>query len=466
MARKRRGRPTPTTYRFISTARSDYKEAIELYEKTGQKCLKWQSNLLKAILSKTKGGKWEHTKFGFSVPRRNGKNEVVAIRELYGLFKGEQILHTAHRTSASHMAWDRLIRLLELAGIPYDCRQSAGREQIMLDTGGKIDFRTRSSKGGLGEGADLLVIDEAQEYTIEQESALRYVVSGRGSPQTLFCGTPPTPYSAGTVFTQLRRSAVENNKPRTGWAEWSTENEAEDVTNREVWYETNPSLGEHLSEEDIEDELTGETLDFLIQRLGHWFTRNLKSAISVEQWEAGQLEKAPDDLGDLFVGVKFGPDGRNAALGVALRMKSGEIFIEARDILPLYAGVGWLVEFIVNAKPAAVAVDGLAGKTQLLSELAARKFPHKKIWVPRVSEYIEANSMFDLAIRTKQIRHTGQKALATVATNCIKRTIGKNGGFGYKAINEDLDIALLDSVMLAHWVCKKAKPRAKQKLIF
>ena len=36
-----------------------------------------------------------HTSFDFSLPRRNGINEVVTIREMYGLMElGEQIMHT------------------------------------------------------------------------------------------------------------------------------------------------------------------------------------------------------------------------------------------------------------------------------------------------------------------------------------------------------------------------------------
>ena len=45
-----------------------------------------------------------HSKFGLSVPRRNGKSEVDKMRELRGLFHGEHILHTAHRTT-KHSAW-------------------------------------------------------------------------------------------------------------------------------------------------------------------------------------------------------------------------------------------------------------------------------------------------------------------------------------------------------------------------
>ncbi len=74
-------------------------------------------------------------------------------------------------------------------------------------------------KGGLGEGFDLLVIDEAQEYTNDQESALKYVVTDSRNPQTLFCGTPPTPVSSGTVFLKLRNAALQGETENTGWAE-------------------------------------------------------------------------------------------------------------------------------------------------------------------------------------------------------------------------------------------------------
>lgn len=157
---------------------------------------------------------WVHTKFGYSVPRRNGKNEIAAIRELWGLEHGERILHTAHRTTTSSSASRRLAALLDAAGYTeiirakkgetydrhYTYSKQLGLERIvLLGTGGVCDFRTRSSKGGLGEGFDLLVIDEAQEYTDDQESALKYVVSDSANPQIVFCGTPPTPVSSGNT---------------------------------------------------------------------------------------------------------------------------------------------------------------------------------------------------------------------------------------------------------------------------
>ena len=147
-----------------------------------------------------------------------------AAREMFGLKDGEHILHTAHRTTTSRAAWERLKKLLEDAGIPYKATGAIGMESIrLIDGKGRIDFRTRSSKGGLGEGFDLLIIDEAQEYQDDQETALKYVVSDSKNPQTIFCGTPPTPVSSGTVFMKLRDAVLQGTSVDTGWAEWSVE---------------------------------------------------------------------------------------------------------------------------------------------------------------------------------------------------------------------------------------------------
>ena len=60
------------------------------------------------ILAVNEEGLWVHTKYGYAVPRRNGKNEIVAMREIYGLTHGEKILHTAHRTTTGASASKRL----------------------------------------------------------------------------------------------------------------------------------------------------------------------------------------------------------------------------------------------------------------------------------------------------------------------------------------------------------------------
>lgn len=466
MATKRKGNQKPTQSLILSTKNSDYKEAIELYERSGRKSQKWQTNLLKAILSKTKKGLWVHTKFGYSVPRRNGKNEIIAMRELYGLDKGEHINHTAHRTTTSHAAWERLLRIISRAGfkedIDYTSLRASGREKIeFLKTGGVIEFRTRTSTGGLGEGFDLLVIDEAQEYTDDQQSALKYVVSDSKNPQTILCGTPPTPVSSGTVFTNLRKKALNGETKNTGWAEWSVE-EQSDLYNKELWYLTNPSLGTILTERSIEDEIGDDEIDFNIQRLGLWIRYNQKSAISKIDWDNLIVNTIPEFKGKLFVGIKYGADGTNVSMSIAVKTEDERIFIESIDCQSIRNGNTWIINFLKNADIADVVVDGQSGQKILADEM--KEFKIKAPILPTVKEVIVANSMWEQGIYQNSICHNNQPSLTKVVTNCEKRLIGSGGGFGYKSQFEDNDISLMDSALLAHWICSISKPAKKQKI--
>ena len=233
MGEVRKGRQTPTQSVVLPYSSTYGAEAIDIYNSTGRTAQEWQELLLSDILAVNEEGLWVHTKFGYSVPRRNGKNEIVAIREMYGLKKGERILHTAHRTTTTHSAWERLSNLLKKANIEVVSSYKAfGKEHLEVAGGGIIEFRTRTSKGGLGEGFDLLVIDEAQEYQDDQESALKYVVTDSKNPQTIFCGTPPTPVSSGTVFTKFRKATLEGQTVNSGWAEWSVPEQWKQITRR------------------------------------------------------------------------------------------------------------------------------------------------------------------------------------------------------------------------------------------
>lgn len=226
MTEKRIGRQTPTTAVILPYTSSLGTEAVEIYNKSGRTAQQWQELLLEDIMALNEEQQWVHMKFGWSVPRRNGKSEVLIIRAVYAVSHGERVLYTAHRTTTSHNAWEKIIERLAKAGFTegedFKTTKQYGLEHIeWLDGDGVINFRTRSSKGGLGEGYDLLIIDEAQEYTSDQESALKYVVTDSKNPQTLMCGTPPTAVSSGTVFLSLRRDILGGNSEDAGWAEWS-----------------------------------------------------------------------------------------------------------------------------------------------------------------------------------------------------------------------------------------------------
>lgn len=170
---KRIGRQTPTTAFVLPYETSKGQEAIDLYNQTIRKAQPWQELMLNDILATDSDGLWIHTKFGWSVPRRNGKNEILAMCELYGIINGRHILHTAHLTTTSSSASKRLATLLKELGYEevirvkketnytkaFSYSKQFGLERITIldEGGGQCNFRTRTSNGGLGEGYDILV---------------------------------------------------------------------------------------------------------------------------------------------------------------------------------------------------------------------------------------------------------------------------------------------------------------------
>lgn len=455
----RKGRQAPTVSVILPYTETRGEEAVQLYDRTEHSVIPWQVSLLYDIMAVDDEGLWVHQKIGYSVARRNGKSESVLMRCLWGLANGERILYTAHRATTAHAVWERLGRMCDKVGLEIDSNIKAfGKEHIYVAGGGVIEFRTRTSTGALGEGYDLLIIDEAQEYTPEQETALKYVVTDSENPQTIMLGTPPTAISAGTVFPKFRTRVLQGGSYASGWMEWSV-NKITDPNDVDAWYETNPSLGYFLKERTIRSEIGDDETDFNIQRLGHWLKYNQKSAISKNEWDALKVETLPKLKGKLHCGVKFGKDGANVSMSIAVKTDD-RIFLETIDCRPSRSGVAWLVGFISKADVADVAMDGANGAPILIEALKQVGF--RKAFVVKTAEFVTANALFEQAIAGGTICHMEQPSVDQVINHCEKRAIGSNGGFGYQSQLEGADISILDSMILAHWITLESKAEHKQ----
>lgn len=463
---KRRGRQTPTVSVVLPYADSLGTEAVSIYNSSDRRAQPWQELLLEDIMAVNEDGLWVHMKFGWSIPRRNGKSELLIMRAVYAVSHGERVLYTAHRTTTSHNAWEKVIERLTKAGFvegtDFKTTKQFGLERIEWLTGeGVINFRTRSSKGGLGEGYDLLIIDEAQEYTANQESALKYVVTDSKNPQTLMCGTPPTAVSSGSVFQKYRQNTLTGKNGDSGWAEWSIP-ELTDAHDPKLWYETNPSLGYILTERTVRDELGDDQVDDNIQRLGLWLTYSQKSAISRREWDSYMIESAPKLAeSKVYFGIKFAKATDNVSLSAAVKTADGKIFIEAIDCRSVREGNGWLIAYLLNPHAVQAVIDGAGHQDILAQEMDGAGVKCKAV-LPKVSDVVQANALFEQRLFDGQICHRGQPALAQAASNCEHRAIGSGGGYGYTSILKGADVSLLESASLAHWACASAKEVREQ----
>lgn len=109
---KKYGNQTPTKSVILDYDKSLGHEAVEIYEKTGRSPYPWQEKMINDLFAMNDEDLWTHSKFGYSIPRRNGKTEIVYMAELWGLFHGLNILHTAHRISTSHSSFEKLKNLM------------------------------------------------------------------------------------------------------------------------------------------------------------------------------------------------------------------------------------------------------------------------------------------------------------------------------------------------------------------
>lgn len=448
-------------------------DAVDLYEESGREAMEWQENLVDAILAHDDAGIFMHIKFGYSVPRQNGKNEVITMVEVWALEKGLKVLHTAHRTDTAGAAYQRLEAVMRARGYSdkpegdeKKCKfnRTFGREAVILPGGGEVTFRTRTGTGGLGTSYDILIIDEAQEYQDDHESALKYVIAAAPNPLTIMLGTPPTPQSSGTVFAKFRRDVLRGTQEASGWCEWSVESET-DVLDRDAWYMTNPSLGLRLQERTIRSEASpDDQVDFNVQRLGYWIQYSQKSVISKTEWKALQADKLPELSGKLHIGIKYARDGSSVVMALGIKLDDGRVFVEVINRADRREGDAWILNFLRGADYDHCVVDGAVGRQVLEKEMIENRL--RTPLMMTTGEAIAAFASFETAISNNGLVHMGQPALERSATNVDHRAIGTAGGFGYRSLKEGIDVTIMEAVAIAYWLAATSKPRRKQRAIY
>lgn len=131
------------------------------------------------------------------VPRQNGKNGILMVRELAGLVLFDEQLqtHTAHRfdTALEHYRlmkalfteWDDLRRRVRRI------TEGNGKESIELLTGARLNFKARSKGSGAGTSGDLIVFDEA--WYLKELGSMTPSGSARPNPQVWFTSSGPRP---------------------------------------------------------------------------------------------------------------------------------------------------------------------------------------------------------------------------------------------------------------------------------
>lgn len=429
----------------------------------------WQQGWLTAILAKRENGQYACGIGGAvaSIPRQSGKTHAMGALAfaLCAAYPNMLVLWSAHRAKTHNETFRSMSNTAQkpkVAPFIKTVRTGANTEAIEFVNGSRILFGSREH--GFGRGfakVDVLVLDEAQ--ILDEKSMEDMVPATNAAPNglVLLMGTPPRPADKGEVFTNRRREALAGDKD-TLYVEFSADPDAR-PDDRKQWAIANPSYPARTKEGAIlrMRKLLGSEDSFFREGLGIWREAEVgRAAISAEDWEA-RVSEPPTD-GVRCFGVKFSSDGAEVAVAAAVRPDGGgPVYVEGIASRPAVDGTQWAVDFLAERgeRAAQIVVDGKSGAAYLVQALLDAGVPKRTLITPSVEDVKSAHSMFASAVRSPDdLAHGGQDALTEQATWALKREIGKDGAFGWRA-PEGESVALLDAATFAFWAAKTTKRR-------
>lgn len=461
----RAGCQEPTWRLAPECAWSEGDLACELSESYGMVPLEWERGVLRDWLARGEDGRLACITAGLMVPRQNGKNALLELREFYGIAViGESILHTTHEYQSASKAFARLRwRFGERRGDPHApypelndlvrrYTLSAGQMILELTNGGMIEFRTRTADGGRGGTFDVLILDEAQALTDVQDQALSPVNSSGPlrDPQTIYAGTPPKRDSAAQVFSRVHDVARYDRPSDECWADWSIDHvpALDDV---DAWYRHNPSLGLVLDERKLRDDARKMLPEaFAVEHLGYWPAEAQAAPVSDQLWRA-RLAAGPSD-GRFCYAVKFSADRRSIALAGAVRPDDGPVHVELIRVMSWDGAVDELARYLDErrSRAAVVVLDGITGAPTLEAWLLDAGFPRKRVVRPTGRQVAEATSRFYEAVKSGRMTHGPGEPLAVSATGSIRRVIGKDGAWAFGSTPQ-VDSTPVEAAVWAWW---------------
>jgi hypothetical protein len=453
--------------------RGDGEDAAFLSSAYGLAPDPWQAQVLEDWLARSgRGGKFASLTCGLAVPRQNGKNAILEMRELFGIVQlGEKFLHTAHEVKTARKAFLRLASFFEntrkwpeLAELVKDIRRTNGQEAIVLTNGGSVEFVARSKGSGRGFTVDVLVCDEAQELSDDALEALMPTTSAAplGNPQWIFTGTPPGPTANGEVWSRTRDDALSGKSSRLAWHEWSCTGSA-DLDDPLSAASANPALGGRLQWDVVAGERSRFSDEgFARERLGMWDSAGSQRVISADSWKVVADANVKDRGGEVAFALDVSPDRSTATIASASWTTEGLPYVdvlETRRGEPDW-GVQRFVDLCERHDVRAVVVDGASAAFSMVDPLRLRGLT---VTVTSARQMAAAFGGFYDSVMDGVVRHLDQPLLNSALAAARKRKIG-DSGFGWSRKDSESDITPVCAATLALWGLTSGEVAEKPKV--
>lgn len=440
----------------------------------------WQEQALEAAMGERSDGRWASKFVGMSVPRQNGKSQLIVARALAGilLFGEKTIIISAHETDTAREVWKRLIDVVEdnptLEARVTGRMNAVNREFLSFGAGAEkqtIKLKARTVGGARGFSADCLLLDEGQILGKQAWGSIVPTMSARPNPQLWLFGTPPTEEDDPFAFARVREQSMAK-KARHCWLEWSADPD-DDLDDPAIWAKANPSFGVRISLEACADDRAAmDDEQFARERLGMWATRQARSVIPVQSWALQEDQQSFASTAH-SLGIEVGPDLAWASVALAGQRTDSDWHIELDDDQHTRGrGVAWLVPAVehliqMNPQVRAVVADVAGPIKPLLVERNARYFLKRddgrtlgvEVTPMKVAELGAGCSLVLSGVVTSGLWHIGQPQLTAAALAAGKRPLGDSGMWVWSRKTAESDITPIQAATYALIGAQMEKPR-------
>lgn len=413
---------------------------------------------------------WAAKRVGVSVPRQNGKSQLLVSRALAGalLFGEKKIVVSAHQQDTARESFAKLMEIIEddantsLRGRVKSVMNALNRESVKFTNGATIQFKARSGAAGKGFSSDCLLLDEAQILGSRAWTSINSTMSAMRNPQVWLLGTPPQEEDDSYTFEMVRNSAISGNSTAAAWCEWSADPAASDYdpASELTRWSANPAWNTRINHEVVQGEFETYSADrFAQDRLGVWRNDQAQRVIPMDLWAARKVsaEGVPDGDPAAF-GLDMSHD-RVVSVGVCV----GEhVEVAALDkVSDTLGAVEWLIERAGKKIP--VVVDG---QSPAASMVAALRNAGVQVVVTSAADMAKACGAFYDAVLEERLTHFDQAPLNAALMGARKRPIGAAGGWGWDRKDYSINLAPLVSVTLARFGATSATSTKKPSAAF
>lgn len=495
---------------------NSWEDVADLSARAGVVLDGWQETILRAAMGERVDATWAAKRVGVSVPRQNGKSQLLVARAIAGalLFGEKKIVISAHQQDTARETFSKMVEILEADGNewlmervkPNGIMNAINRESVKFRNGATVQFKARTASGGRGFSSDCLLLDEAQRLKRPAWVSINSTMSAMPNPQVWLLGTPPTrediEAGMGDVFESVRASAHAGASTAVAWAEWGATPELladpsvkaalsadPRVWNADVEYVTwaaNPAWNTRMNHDVVQGEFESYTAEEYAQdRLGVWLS-DIGAVgtrlISELEWSGSAVEVAPDGIRSF--GVAFSFDGSRVALAGARKHEGEAVFAELIDAaegsdrspeLRVQMLADWFAAAGPSGRPrwrdaAMIGISGAAGAEPLRQALLERGVARKVIHVLSAPEVFAASALAHEGIQAGWVthsKHEGQYRLDASVAVCDKKQRGQAGAWSWVATTPDGDETPLEAFSFAVWAARTSKrvPGREQVLI-